>query len=294
MSLKPFKHFLAEALIDVDKKDIDMLFAPVKKLYKDLQAVWKKHGILDSEQVQAQFKEVMSRHMTGGAGNHRVLKTFSSGQLSSETAQQAHKINPVKIKVYAVLPHGVSNSYNMLTKEIVLGLPLSIWEAMTFRLDHIPHFQLAMLTNETSDIRMLSTIRHELTHWLDDSLHNQHLLKKFTKFNDDLKVIKQADQDMVSTRNAVDASYKKHITKGENDIYLTPIEITPFVNQIAELKRRIGDKKYDKLTWVDIMTYMPSLSSLNRQHGAKFRKVMFTRMAREGLLTKNLRNKIDI
>ena len=140
----------------------------------------------------------------------------------------------------------------------------------------------------------MSTIRHELTHWLDDSLHNQHLNKKFSRFNADLQKIKQADGDIVSTRNAVDASYKKHVTKGEEDIYLTPLEITPFVNQIQELKRRIGDKKYDKLTWADIMTYMPSLDGLNRRYGAKFRKLMFTRMARENLLTKNLRNKVDI
>jgi endonuclease I len=294
MPLKPFKEFLSEALIDVDKKDIDMIYAPVKKLYKDLQAVWKKRELFSAEELQTQFKEVMSRHMTGGAGNHRVLKTFSTGQLSSAAAQEAHKINPIKIKVYAILPHGASNSYNMLTKEIIIGLPLSIWEAMTYRLNHIPHYQMAMLTNETSDIRVLSTIRHELTHWLDDSLHNQHLNKKFSRFNADLQKIKQADGDIVSTRNAVDASYKKHVTKGEEDIYLTPLEITPFVNQIEELKRRIGDKKYDKLTWADIMTYMPSLDGLNRRYGAKFRKLMFTRMARENLLTKNLRNKVDI
>jgi endonuclease I len=294
MKIKLFKEFLVEKLIDVDKKDIDMVFAPLKRLYKDLQAVWKKHGVLSVEELEKQFKEVVSRHVVGGSVNHKVIKTFSSGQLSSAAAQQAHKINPIKIKVYAILPHGASNSYNMLTKEIVIGLPLSVWEAMAYRLNHIPHHQLAMLTNETSDIRLLSTIRHELTHWLDDSLHNQHLNKKFSRFNADLQKIKQADGDIVSTRNAVDASYKKHVTKGEEDIYLTPLEITPFVNQIQELKRRIGDKKYDKLTWADIMTYMPSLDGLNRRYGAKFRKLMFTRMARENLLTKNLRNKVDI
>jgi hypothetical protein len=291
MPIKRFSQFLSEALIDVDRKDLDMIYAPIKKLYKDLQTIWKDKSISASEK-QKRFQETMSRHKRGDLFS--VVKTFNSSQLKSETAKQANKINPIRIEVYNVLPPNISNSYNMQTKVIMVGLPHSVWEAMTHRLESVPQMQLAMLANETSDVRLLSTIRHELTHWLDDSLHNQHLLKKFTKFNNDVKAIRQADRDMVTTRNAIDASYKKHITKGENDIYLTAIEITPYVNQIAELKRRIGSKKYDKLTWAEIMTYMPSLEGTNRRHGAKFRRIIFSRMAREGLITKNLRKKVDI
>lgn len=292
MSVKPFKEFLVEKLIDVDKKDVDMIFAPLKKLYKDLQAVWKNYGKLPADEVEKQFKEVMSRHSKGD--KHKVVKTIFTSQLDSDTAKAAHKINPVKIEVYNVLPDGASNSYNMMTKKIMIGLPNSVWEAMSFRLAHIPQHQLAMLTNETSDIRLVTTIRHELTHWLDDSLHNQFLHKKFSRFADDREKIVKADADMVTTRNAINTSFKKHITKGEDDIYLTSIEITPFVNQIAELKRRIGDKRYDRLTWADMMTYMPSLDGLNRRHGEKFRKLMFSRMARENLLTKNLRKQLTV
>lgn len=290
MSVKPFKEFLVEKLIDVDKKDIDMIFAPLKKLYKDLQAVWKQHGTLETEELQKQFREVMGRHTQ--SKTHKVAKTFYSSQLNSETAKAAHKINPVQIELYYVLPEGASNSYNMMTKKIMIGLPSSVWEAMAWRLSTVPQYQIAMLTNETSDIRLVTTIRHELTHWLDDSLHNEFLHKKFSRFADDREKILRADADMKTTKDAISASFKKHVTKGEDDIYLTPMEITPFVNQIAELKRRIGDKRYDLLTWSDIMTKMPSLDGLNRIHGAKFRKLMFSRMAREGLLTKNLRKQV--
>lgn len=293
MAIKPFKEFLVEKLIDVDKKDIDMVFAPLKRLYKDLQAVWKQHGTLSRDQLQTKFAEAMGRHATLG-NQYRVIKSFKSSQLKSEAAKAAHEINPIQIDVYNILPQGVSNSYNMMTKKIVIGLPAGVWEAMTFRLSSVPQYQLAMLMNETSDIRLLTTIRHELTHWLDDSLHNQHLNAKFSRFLDDREKIVKADADIKTTEDAINASFKKHITKGENDIYLTPIEITPFVNQIAELKRRIGDKKYDKLTWAQMMTYMPSLDNLNRQYGAKFRKLIFSRMAREGLLTKNLRKQVDV
>jgi hypothetical protein len=292
MTVKPFKEFLVEKLIDVDKKDIDMIFAPLKKLYKDLQTVWKNHGKLPAEEVEKQFREVMSRHTKGD--QHRVVKTFYTTQLDSETAKAANKINPVRIDVYNVLPEGGSNSYNMMTKRIMIGLPNSVWEAMALRLRHIPQYQIAMLSHETSDIRLLTTIRHELTHWLDDSLHNQFLHKKFSRFADDREKIVRADADMKTTQDAIGASFKKHVTKGEDDIYLTSIEITPFVNQIAELKRRIGDKRYERLTWADMMTHMPSLDGLNRRHGAKFRKLMFSRMAREGLLTKNLRKQVDV
>ena len=196
MSVKPFKQFLVEKLIDVDKKDVDMIFAPLKKLYKDLQAVWKKHGELPDDEVTKQFREVMLRHSKGDI--HKVVKTFFTSQLDSDAAKTAHKINPVKIEVYNVLPDGASNSYNMMTKKIMIGLPSGVWEAMSFRLAHIPQHQVAMLTNETSDIRLVTTIRHELTHWLDDSLHNQFLHKKFSRFADDREKIVKADADMVT------------------------------------------------------------------------------------------------
>jgi hypothetical protein len=234
----------------------------------------------------------MDRHSKGD--KHRVIKTFFTSQLDSEAAKTAHKINPVKIEVYNVLPQGASNSYHMMAKKIMIGLPSNVWEAMAFRLSTVAQYQLAMLRNETSDLRLVTTIRHELTHWLDDSLHNQHLNTKFSRFLDDREKIIRADADPKTTEAEIDAAYKKRITKGEDDINLTAIEITPFVNQIAELKRRLGDKKYDKLTWADMMTYMPSLSGLNHRHGANFRKIIFSRMAREGLLTKNLRNKVTV
>jgi len=143
---------------------------------------------------------------------------------------------------------------------------------------------LQYMKNSITDVRVKSTIRHELTHWLDDSLHNMHLSKTAKTFN-------------VLTRNGpakeMEKFYKKAVAHGEDDIYLAPLEITAAVNQIAEVKRRIGEKKYNALTWADLMEMIPSLGNLNARLGTEWRKRMFSRLARENLIGTNLTKNLE-
>lgn len=288
--MKSFREFLTEALIDVDASDINLIYAPLAKPIKELAEVWKRHfkdltsGDLDlrnlaQRRIKNELNEVRKKYQPVFG----PLKTIDSSKLKSENAKKAHSINPVKIHIYLVGPPSMSNSYNVQTKEINICLPYSVAEAMMDRIDTVPQYQLPMLQNEVSMLKHKTTIRHELTHWMDDSLHSLYLTKALFRAHDLVKV----------NKNAAVKYYNDAVKHGFDDIYMSPIEITPMVNQIAELKRRIGDKKYDTLTWMQVMTMLPSLEMLNRKHGAEWRKIMFTRLARENLIGKKFRDKLS-
>lgn len=290
--MKSFRCFLTEALIEVDASDINLIYAPLAKPMKELNAVFKEHmkrftsaGDAATERavartIQRELLEVLSKYQPA---SNNPIKTIDTSKLKSETAKAAHKINPIKIHVWLVGPPNMPNHYSVDYKEINICLQRGIADAMTQHLAMIPKHQLEMLSNETSDLKYKTTIRHELTHWIDDSLHNMYLTKALLR-TDDL-------QRYVSPE-AAHKYYDKVVKHGQEDIYLAPIEVTAMVNQIAELKRRIGEKKFNNITWSQVITYLPSLASLNTKFGEKYRKVMFTRLARENLIGDKFRDKL--
>lgn len=288
--MKSFREFLVEALIEIDASDINLVYAPLAKPMREFSEVWKRHsknlfsGDLDlrkltQERIQRELTEV-KKHYQPVFG---PLKTIDSSKLKSPNAKKAHQINPIKIHVYLVGLPNMTNSYNVQTCEINICLPYGVAEAMMSRISTVPQYQLPMLQNEISVLKHKATIRHELTHWMDDSLHDMYLTKALFRAHEIVKVDKSSAVKY----------YNDAVLHGYDDIYKSPIEITPMVNQIAELKRRIGDKKYNKLTWMDLMVLLPTLESLNRKHGVEWRKIMFIRLARENLIGAKFRDKLS-
>lgn len=295
MSMKSFQTYLQEALLDVDVKDIDKIYAPMKKAMKELSNVWKEDGErflaagTDTQEAIAntmmnKFREIIKKNQP----IHGPLKTFDSSQLKSENAQKAHAVNPIKINVWLVGPrvgaNSITNAYVPSRSEIHICLDSKVAEAMMHRLQTVPHYMLAMLRNEVSDLKHKSTIRHELTHWIDDSLHNFHIRTGLGTVQASAKTGNETQTRQI---------FKKVMAHGEEDIYLSPVEITPMVNQIDDFRKRIGQKKYDKLTWKELCIALPSIGTLNQRYGAYFRKKMFPRLVRENLFGKNFRAKLS-
>lgn len=306
MSLKPFKTFLQESLIDVDKSDVDKIYAPLKKPMKELSAVWEKHidryknatagspgkGVGSERDaiartISRELYEVLQKHSQNFVRDPRrgaLLKTIKSSELKSELAKKAHSVNPIEINVWLIGPEGTSNNYNPGKKTIDIHLPASVAEAMLNRLITVPYYQIPSLMNEVSEIKHKTTIRHELTHWIDDSLHNFHIKRSMERIQD---IFYAGD------RKGAEKAWKAMLNHGEEDIYLSSVEITPMVNQIAEYKRRVTKKRWDSITWSDLMVDLPSLGALNERLGQPWRKKMFTRLARENLIGKNFRAKLE-
>lgn len=290
MAIKSFRTFLDEALIDVDASDVTKIYAPMKDAMKELTDVWNRNfdrlvsasddcipsaRSIIARTISRELNEVMKKYQPI---INNPIKSIPSSSLKSENAKKAHAVNPIMIHVWLISPRGVGNHYSPSKKAIHISLDWGVADAMVNRLADIPKHQIPMLKNEVSELKHKGTIRHELTHWIDDSLHNFYITKSLNNI-DDLSRQKKTKQ--------AEIAYKKDISHNQPDIYLAPVEINAMVNQIAEYKRRVGNKKYDSLSWSQLMTELPSLATLNYKHGAKWRKKMFERLSREGLIGKS-------
>lgn len=286
MQIKSFRTFLNEALIDVDASDVNKIYAPLKDVIKELTVVWNRNFdrlLSASTENKKVVARTISRELNEVIRNYQPIikdpiKVIDSSSLKSETAKKAHAVNPIKIHVWLISPPNAGNFYHPSSKSIHISLPYSVADAMLNRLAYIPNDQLPNLKNEVSEFKFKTTIRHELTHWIDDSIHNFYITKSLNNFD----ALKGAGK----TKEA-QLAYKNDILHHEVDIYLSPIEINAMVNQIAEYKRRVGVRKYDSLSWKQLMVDLPTLSSLNNKFGSYWRKKMFERLSREGLIGKN-------
>jgi len=299
MPLKSFRTFLDEALLDVDASDVTKIYAPMKDVMSELTAVWNRNyerfvaasagspspNVPSSRSVIArtisrELHEVIQKYQPI---INNPIRTFPSSSLKSENAKKAHAVNPIEIHVWLISPRGIGNHYSPSKKAIHISLDWVVADAMLNRLADIPLHQISMLKNEVTELKHKATIRHELTHWIDDSLHNFYITKSLNNI-DALTREKKTKQ--------AEIAYKKDLSHNQPDVYLSPVEINAMVNQIAEYKRRVGNKKYDSLSWSELMTELPSLGTLNSKFGSQWRKKMFERLSREGLIGKNFQSRL--
>lgn len=276
--VQSFKTFLTEALLEVDRADIDKLFAPLKKPLKEMQGAWEGYDPKNPEATMVRIREVSYRYWT--SNRPTPLATISSGQLKSKICREAHAINPITFYIYFAAMEG--NLYDATKGYVSIGIPESVLRPMLGRLDVLDGLHISLIRNEISDVRVKSTIRHEMSHWLDDSLHNRHI-----------RNISLVSSEIFKTNpDKARAYFKKTISQGQDDVYMGGIEVTALVNQIDELRRRLKKSEWDKLTWYDVIMAIPSLQTLNASLGAKWRQKMFSRLARENLIGKNFRNRL--
>jgi hypothetical protein len=264
-----FDEFLVEALVDISREDINKIYSPLSKFISELAEIIETYpyswgsGIID---------EIISKY---SKTPNLPVKSFNSSVFKSKQAQIAHQSNPITVEVY--LHNNRCNSYSPKESKIYIGLTdnlVNFLRTVAYtknNQEYIKHKN--SLFNDINDVKLKSTIRHELTHWIDDSLHNKHISKLI-----------------------VSPSFREKVNQGlANGIdvrYEMPHEITAIVNQIAEIKRRIGDKKYNLLTWVDILEKVPGLKIINDELGVSWRRVIFSRLARENLIGAKFTSKL--
>jgi hypothetical protein len=256
--MRTFKQFLQEKLIIVNSSDIERIYKPLKPIVTEVQKILAIKDIPRRIELLKQFSNQKKVWIP--------LQTIDSSELTSIAAKRAHVLNPIKIMVRRQV---YSNNYIPRTKEMNIGLTVGAVDGLGMYSDILSFNkpQLNQLHSEFTEIRVKATIRHELTHWIDDSLNNLHMSKMV------------GDPD----------KFQEYLKAGNPDVGYGFIEIQAVVHQIAEVRRIIGKKKYEELTWNELMKLHPSLEYLNERLGAKWRRLIATRMARENLLTKNMR-----
>lgn len=237
-----------EKLTEVDD-DVDLIYDLYFK--KDIEEI-EKTGIVKSSMFQ------MAETDTS------ILKT--------EESIKGHEIAPCKIFINNKL-----NGYDPLKKVIFISVNLG---AFNFALDEggdIKKASIFLSSNqrnsflkEFSKEKIKGSIHHELTHWLDDVFHNQHIANRI----------------------------KKQISAGTRDIGRRPVnsekfEIQSQIHNIKQLYRSFSHV-WDEMTFRDMISLSPPLNTvynqLNADYLKQWKRDLKTRMSREGLLGKMMRD----
>lgn len=263
--MKRFRQFLLEKTYNI-REDIDFLYGYFFKEFIDAandNNIDKFINFLDDIQ----------------RGKKELNKPISSRKLKSDVCKQAHNINMVTI--FGGVFRSPS-SYNPFNKKITLtinsnaiGFLYNNILTLTNKnlgFEHLPlgKGDLKRLRSEISENNIKGTIAHELTHWIDDSIHNKFITKKL--------------------------EFSKELGKKIDNINMTDFELNAQIAAIKELKFNLG-KKYDRLDIFDLSQHKPSFAVIfkilyykeDKKLYNKYMRELFSRLNRENLLGKNMK-----
>ena len=200
--------------------------------------------------------------------------TCHSSDLPSREAKEASILNNVTIEcgVFAT-----GNFYSPLKKLIQLSINRGAINTVFDRLEYmVPSTQIRNLYQELKPERIKSTIAHEVSHWLNDTLHNSNIKKILD-----------------NVRELNNTEIKK---LGKADVNMTHFEIDAYIHGIKQLK--IENKEtWDSLTLADIFFKYVALRTVGekiyrvngKDVGDIWQKMLVKRMSRENLLGKNMK-----
>lgn len=199
---------------------------------------------------------------------------IKSDNLKSIDAKKANLVNPVRI-FCGIYTNG--SFYRPTTNVIQISLHYNALSMYANHMEHtVPDSQLKRLKNEITEHKIKSSISHELSHWISDSLYNSHigkLVNKASEFNN----------------TAI-------LKLGKQNVNMTYFEIDAQIHGIKELKRK-HESEWDNLTLFDVYTKYTPLGSTAKvlwdNYGQDILDIWQTslvkRMAREKLLGKNMK-----
>lgn len=200
-----------------------------------------------------------------------------SDKLKSRQTKQAHEINPVTI---SFVHNGLGNHYNPIKGYIQISLNKNVMDLLAktnyeeFNIKRDVGSMYERFMNELSESSIKGSIYHELSHWLNDTFHNQQIKK----------MIKRAGE-------TGDYSITK---KGHQYTTLTDYELDAQIHAVKQVKRD-NNKKYDQIDWKELMILKPALhlaferAAFSNEYD-EYMKRFTKRLHREKLLNKKLQN----
>lgn len=242
-----------------DQSGLDELFTAIKN--RDAESILR---------FQSKSKE-----KSNFGGDWTFFETDSS-KLKNRNSKQAHKVNPVKIRIGNFWD---GSFYDPTTSIIQISIHQGAMKLISDvggnidMIKNIVTYQFKKFTNEFSPAAFKGTISHELTHWIDDSLNNRHITNI-------VNIAKEKGSRGVLTG--------KH-----NDVNHTEFEINSQVHAIKSIKKELGKREFDKLNWVSLFQQKSSLMAnfrnfRNEEEYNVHMKEFIKRLHREKLLPKSL------
>jgi hypothetical protein len=266
---------LLEKTFDIDK-DVDYLY---KKSNFNSIINYLKNPV--SYPLESSLKDKLLKN------KDITLYETDSSFLKNEDSQKAHDINPIKIYL------GIYNDGSYYNEKLQVIYVSMNYSAINIFIQYGQFGKKAIqnalssessynsIINEIKSLKIKSSISHELSHWISDSLHNRHIKKII-----DL---------------AIKLEKPEILLLKQKDVNMTYFEIDAQIHGIKNLKR-IKNEIWDALTLTDIFFMYTSLRATLRQIYTKYGKDVLNmwlknlikRMSREDLLGTNMKQFPDI
>lgn len=208
-----------------------------------------------------------------------LIEMMNSGDLKSKYAKKSDELNPITIGFFH---DNNGNYYNPKDKIIHFAYNfqvLNIFKQSDYEPDRIKNVvgkaSFERFYNEMSESALKGTIYHELSHWMNDTLHNKNITNLLGR-----------------ARMAAEDISGNIIRQGHKDVGMTWYEIDAQIHALKQIKRDMK-LNYNYLGWDDIMKLKPSFvtvfqkAAISGEYG-DYMKNLTKRMHREKLLTKKL------
>jgi hypothetical protein len=239
------------------KEEYNLLIEKVYQVSDDVDLIYDLYFRDDIIKVN---KGIYNNIFKSGVSDSSIFK--------SEILKDAHTKN--KANIY-INNERVSNGYDFINKNIFFSVNHNAFNIVK----DYPNIETAVnktgynqLYNEFSEKKIKSSIRHELTHYLDDTFTNLFKKRKIFKTVDDWKKYKEKNYE-----------------------YFDKFEVNSVIGNIVELKRHISDDKWNNITFEDMLSLIPQLNvikttmkKIDFYKYSKWKKDIIIRMNREGLL----------
>lgn len=281
------KDYLQEKVFELLDKDVNKLLKPME----DFLNRFKKFG----------SSEELLKTLVKAKDKPYILKKFNSRMLKSNDCKLAHKENPIDIEIGISF---TSSNYNPRENKISIYLNAYFLKVLGEYILHLglrPPFKqedfypiLTKLKNaDKKDILTMfngnylkAVIEHELSHWLDDSKNNRHLLK-YASQSELLKTQNRLDKE----KNII-LKNKLLLSKyGTSKEVLTYFEVNAQIQSIYNLYKRYKST-WDDFTIIDVIDRHPPLrlvyKRLDKEEKLLWLRSLITRLNREDILGKNM------
>ena len=206
-----FADFLNEEVFYISKDDIDFLYKPLIPWVREINLILSNHDKNHLENIIDRIKRLEN---SKNVINTRIVKIFNSNILKSDICKVANDLRPVKIVIGFVQP-----TWQLFKNEIHCGI------SRVYFLGDIDDNTFKKLRKEIKSNRIKANIRHEITHWIDDTLNNNYITK----------IYKTQD-------------WEKITKSGNGEIESTDWEIKSQVAAVDEIIRRLSKKTKNILT----------------------------------------------
>lgn len=255
-------------------KDILMLTEATFNLDEQVDYIYDKHFAPYAEDIRL-----------SGAMNFNPVVIKSTSLPSSPEIDRANEINPVDIIIHKT---SYGNMYIPASRKIYVNFSdaaarfISQYGGIDRAVSALRNDGQISAANrlklEFTPARVKGSIHHELSHWLDDSLHNRHIANRLMR------------SQRVGVHDPTGA--KSIVNQGHPDVAMTEFERDAQIHSIIQLKRQYKSI-WDSISFTDMLELNASLNQINHKGkregwGDEWRKLLLRRMHREGLLGKSM------